>query len=155
MTPLERRYRRLMRLLPAQYRAARGEELVSLLLDLDSDRTRPRPAEVLSLVAFALRLRLAAVTVSARTAATFVLTVLQRRLAAVTVSARIPATFVLTALLVAWAPRARVRRSTRTPRRSCGATFPRSAPTGLTTCCPQGCRWPARSPGSSGPGGWR
>lgn len=80
MTPLERRYRRLIWLLPAQYRAARGEELLSLLLDLDSDRTRPRPAEVLSLVALALRLRLAAVTVPAR----------------------IPATVALTALLIAW-----------------------------------------------------
>ena len=74
MSPLERRYRRLMWLLPAEHRAARGEELIGLLLDLDSDRTRPRPAEVLSLVVLAVRLHLRRLADLAGTPATVVLT---------------------------------------------------------------------------------
>ena len=41
MAPLERRYRRLLQLLPADHRAARGQELLGLLLDLDDGRSRP------------------------------------------------------------------------------------------------------------------
>lgn len=58
MSPLERRYRRLLRLLPRQHRAARGEELLGLLLDLDGERTRPSPRQALGLIGLAIRLRL-------------------------------------------------------------------------------------------------
>jgi hypothetical protein len=58
MSPLERRYRRLLRLLPAGYRAARGEELLGLLLDLDHGRTRPSMRQAGGLIAMAARLRL-------------------------------------------------------------------------------------------------
>lgn len=58
MGPLERRYRRLLRLLPADHRAARGEELLGLLLDLDSGRTRPSSRQAAGVVGLALRLRL-------------------------------------------------------------------------------------------------
>jgi hypothetical protein len=58
MDPLERRYRRLLRLLPADHRAARGEELLGLLLDLDAGRTRPSPRQAVGVVGLALRLRL-------------------------------------------------------------------------------------------------
>ena len=57
MSPLERRYRRLLRLLPATHRAARGEELLGLLLDLDRPPT-PSPHEALNIIALAIRLRL-------------------------------------------------------------------------------------------------
>jgi hypothetical protein len=60
MTPLERRCRRLLWLLPPDDRAARGEELVGLLCDVSGDRSRPHRAEVWSLVRMALRLRLRA-----------------------------------------------------------------------------------------------
>ena len=56
--PLERRYRRLLRLLPADHRATRGEELLGLLLDLDEGRTRPSPRQAVGVVGLALRLRL-------------------------------------------------------------------------------------------------
>lgn len=58
MGPLERRYRRLLRLLPADHRAARGEELLGLLLDLDSGRTRPSLRQGVGVLGLALRLRL-------------------------------------------------------------------------------------------------
>ncbi|WP_410677279.1 hypothetical protein [Amycolatopsis sp. cmx-4-68] len=56
--PLERRYRRLLRLLPADHRTARGEELLGLLLDLDSGRTRPSLRQAVGVFGLALRLRL-------------------------------------------------------------------------------------------------
>jgi hypothetical protein len=56
---LERRYRGLLRLLPADHRAARGEELLGLLLDLDAGRTRPSVRQSLGVFGLALRLRLA------------------------------------------------------------------------------------------------
>ena len=58
MGPLERRYRRLLRLLPADHRAARDEELLGLLLDLDSGRTRPSLRQAVGVFGLALRLRL-------------------------------------------------------------------------------------------------
>ena len=58
MGPLERRYRGLLRLLPADHRAARGEELLGLLLDLDSGRTRPSLRQAIGVFGLALRLRL-------------------------------------------------------------------------------------------------
>lgn len=59
MSPLERRYRWLLRILPADHRAARGEELLGLLLDLDNGRTRPSARQWLGVLGLALRLRLA------------------------------------------------------------------------------------------------
>jgi hypothetical protein len=59
MGPLERRYRVLVRLLPAEHRAARGEELIGLLLDLDEGRTRPSLRQAVGVFGLALRLRLA------------------------------------------------------------------------------------------------
>ncbi|RSM38413.1 hypothetical protein DMA12_33300 [Amycolatopsis balhimycina DSM 5908] len=56
--PLERRYRRLLRLLPAGHRAARGEELIGLLLDLDAGRARPSFGQAAGVIGLALRLRL-------------------------------------------------------------------------------------------------
>ncbi|SMD25421.1 hypothetical protein [Kibdelosporangium aridum] len=58
MGPLERRYRRLLRLLPADHRAARGEELLGLLLDLDPGRARPSLRQAVGVVGLASRLRL-------------------------------------------------------------------------------------------------
>ncbi|MDG9677151.1 hypothetical protein [Micromonospora sp. DH14] len=58
MSSLERRYRRLLRLLPAAHRAARGEELLGLLLDLDHGRRHPSWHETLHIIALAIRLRL-------------------------------------------------------------------------------------------------
>jgi hypothetical protein len=58
MEPLERHYRRLLRLLPADHRAARGDELLGLLLDLDSGRTRPSSRQAAGVVVLALRYRL-------------------------------------------------------------------------------------------------
>ncbi|MET8091149.1 hypothetical protein [Micromonospora sp. NPDC005220] len=57
-SPLERRYRRLLRLLPATHRTARGEELLGLLLDLDHGRRHPSWHETLNIIALAIRLRL-------------------------------------------------------------------------------------------------
>jgi hypothetical protein len=57
MDSLERRYRRLLLALPADHRAARGEELLGLLLDLDEGRTRPSPRQSLGVLGLALRLR--------------------------------------------------------------------------------------------------
>ncbi|HEY2675163.1 MAG TPA: hypothetical protein VGJ07_32945 [Rugosimonospora sp.] len=58
MSPLEHRYRRLLRLLPPEHRAARGEEFLGLLLDLDDGRTRPSARQALGLIGLAIRLRL-------------------------------------------------------------------------------------------------
>ncbi|GAA5186693.1 hypothetical protein GCM10023322_33520 [Rugosimonospora acidiphila] len=60
MNPLERRYRRLLNLLPADHRVARGEELLGLLLDLDHGRTRPTIRQTAGILGLALRLRLGA-----------------------------------------------------------------------------------------------
>ncbi|GIG90545.1 hypothetical protein Pen02_54810 [Plantactinospora endophytica] len=70
MSPLERRYRRLLRLLPATHRDARGEELLGLLLDLDHGRRHPSRHETLNIIALAIRLRLTTpVTTAALTTA--------------------------------------------------------------------------------------
>lgn len=70
MSPLERRYRRLLRLLPATHRTARGEELLGLLLDLDDGRRHPSRHETLNIIALAIRLRLTTpVTTAALTTA--------------------------------------------------------------------------------------
>lgn len=59
---LERRYRRLLMLLPKDYRESRGEEMVGAYLDAaegeGGHRTRPDVREVLSLTALAARTRL-------------------------------------------------------------------------------------------------
>jgi hypothetical protein len=60
MSPLERRCRRLLWLLPPAERRARGEELVGLLLDLSAHRRRPSLPETASVVLLALRLRMRA-----------------------------------------------------------------------------------------------
>jgi hypothetical protein len=59
MDNLERRYRRLLRLLPADHRAARGEELLGMLLDLDGTRTSPSLRQAAGVLGLAMRLRLA------------------------------------------------------------------------------------------------
>ncbi|GLZ58457.1 hypothetical protein Misp05_20330 [Micromonospora sp. NBRC 107095] len=70
MSSLERRYRRLLRLLPAAHRTARGEELLGLLLDLDHGRRHPSRHETLHIIALAIRLRLTTpVTTTALTTA--------------------------------------------------------------------------------------
>lgn len=56
MSYVERCYRRLIRLLPAEERAARGDELLGLLLDLESDRRLPSVREVAGLLALTVRL---------------------------------------------------------------------------------------------------
>lgn len=56
MNRVERSYRRLIRLLPAEEREARGEEFLGLLLDLEGDRERPSAREVATLLALAARL---------------------------------------------------------------------------------------------------
>ncbi|MEV4517169.1 hypothetical protein AB0K00_50475 [Dactylosporangium sp. NPDC049525] len=48
----------MLRLLPAEHRSARGEELLGLLLDLDGERDRPSPRQTIGLLGLALRLRL-------------------------------------------------------------------------------------------------
>jgi hypothetical protein len=58
---LESRYRRMLTLLPAAYRAQRGEEMLSTLLDGAGDGRRwPHPAEAASVAALATRLRVGA-----------------------------------------------------------------------------------------------
>lgn len=74
MTALEHRYRRLLWLLPAQYRGAHGDELVGLLLDVAGDRTRPNLVEVFDMVALGIRLRLRAPAGRPRFAASILLT---------------------------------------------------------------------------------
>lgn len=63
MTLLERRYRAVLRLLPAAYRAEREEEMVAAFLELsgdvpDEESPRPRWGEVASVLALSVRLRL-------------------------------------------------------------------------------------------------
>lgn len=60
---LEERYRRVLRLLPASYRAEREEEMVDAFLEgsgglTDADDPRPRWPEVASVAALAVRVRL-------------------------------------------------------------------------------------------------
>ncbi|GAA3884916.1 hypothetical protein GCM10022243_57170 [Saccharothrix violaceirubra] len=67
MTPLERRYRRLLRVLPADYRADREEEMVATLLDdrtdeLDREHGWPGWGEFAATVALSVRVRFAAGT---------------------------------------------------------------------------------------------
>jgi hypothetical protein len=57
MRLLERRCRRLLWLLPPAERRARGEELVTVLVDVSGDRCRPSLPETASVVLFALKLR--------------------------------------------------------------------------------------------------
>lgn len=74
MTPLERRYRRVTRLLPADYRATWEEDMVDTFLlsrtpeqpedfdaDFDAEYGRPSWSEVASVVGLAVRLRLGGV----------------------------------------------------------------------------------------------
>ncbi|MBR7838691.1 hypothetical protein KDL01_35815 [Actinospica durhamensis] len=56
MSRVERCYRQLIRLLPAEERAARGEELLGLLLDLEGDRHLPSVREAAGLLALTVRL---------------------------------------------------------------------------------------------------
>lgn len=58
MTPLERRCRRVVRLLPRAEREARGDEVLAVLLDLSDGRDRPPPAEVAAVAVLAAKLRL-------------------------------------------------------------------------------------------------
>ncbi|WP_055482113.1 hypothetical protein [Sphaerimonospora mesophila] len=63
MSPLEDRYRRVLRLLPPSYRAEREEEMVSAFLDasgsaVDDDDAWPRWSEIASVAALAVRVRL-------------------------------------------------------------------------------------------------
>ncbi|GLX96203.1 hypothetical protein [Herbidospora sp. NBRC 101105] len=65
MTTLEDRYRRVLRLLPAAYRAEREEEMVSAFLDgagPDDENARPRWPEIAGVAALAVRIRLGGTT---------------------------------------------------------------------------------------------
>ncbi|MBQ1014014.1 hypothetical protein KBX53_24320 [Micromonospora sp. M51] len=65
MNDLERRYLRLLRAYPAEYRRARGAEIVGTYLDLAaSDQRWPTPADAADLVRGGLRQRLRAVGVT-------------------------------------------------------------------------------------------
>lgn len=56
---LERRYRRLLRILPKPYREARAEELLSVLMETSAQRRRwPEAREVLSLARLGMRVRM-------------------------------------------------------------------------------------------------
>ncbi|MEO3780890.1 GlsB/YeaQ/YmgE family stress response membrane protein [Micromonospora sp. B11E3] len=58
-SPLERRYRRLLRVYPRPYQAERGEEIVETYLDLvDPQRRWPSPHDALDLLGAGLRERL-------------------------------------------------------------------------------------------------
>jgi hypothetical protein len=58
MNDLERRCRRLLRAYPADYRAARGDEIIATLLEAaPAGRTRPRPREAAALLAGGLKVR--------------------------------------------------------------------------------------------------
>jgi hypothetical protein len=72
-SPLERRYRRLLHLLPTGHRRARGEELLGLLMDIDHGRQYPSARETLSVLALAIRLRLHAISAAAVAPVTVVL----------------------------------------------------------------------------------
>ncbi|WP_173525421.1 hypothetical protein [Nonomuraea antri] len=63
MSLLERRYRSVLRLLPAAYRAEREEEMVAAFMEMsgdapDEENLRPRWGEIASVVALATRVRL-------------------------------------------------------------------------------------------------
>ena len=57
MTALERRYRRLLWLLPVDERRVRGDELVGVLTDVDAGRSWPSPGEAWAVLLLALRVR--------------------------------------------------------------------------------------------------
>jgi hypothetical protein len=58
---LERRYRRLMAVLPKQYRSARGEELLAVLMDKSGPEQRwPTLGEMFSLTGLGIRVRIGA-----------------------------------------------------------------------------------------------
>jgi hypothetical protein len=57
VSALERRYRRLLLLLPVDERRARGDELVGVLTDLDAGRSWPSRGEAWAVALLALRLR--------------------------------------------------------------------------------------------------
>ncbi|HZM80815.1 MAG TPA: hypothetical protein VFC19_34265 [Candidatus Limnocylindrales bacterium] len=58
MSPLERRYRLLLKAYPAEYRAVRGDEIVATLLDNARPGQRvPSPADVADILGHALRRR--------------------------------------------------------------------------------------------------
>lgn len=65
MSLLERRYRFVLRLLPASYRAEREEEMVSAFMEVsgevpDEENPRPRWGEIASVLALSMRLRMGA-----------------------------------------------------------------------------------------------
>ncbi|MBE1588278.1 hypothetical protein ACFPOI_52785 [Nonomuraea angiospora] len=60
---LEQRYRHVLRLLPASYRAEREEEMVAEFMDMsgevpDEVNPRPRWGEIASVLALSVRIRL-------------------------------------------------------------------------------------------------
>jgi hypothetical protein len=60
MSPLERRYRRLLRAYPKQYRSARADEMIGTLLDATAPgQRRPSARESVSLIAGGVRARAA------------------------------------------------------------------------------------------------
>ncbi|MEV5716802.1 hypothetical protein AB0L41_23130 [Amycolatopsis mediterranei] len=70
MIGAEARYRTLVRILPAWYRAERGDEMVGTLLDLHGERARAALwSELWALLALGVRTRLAARAAPARTVA--------------------------------------------------------------------------------------
>lgn len=71
MSLLEERYRHVLRLLPASYRAERGEEMVCTLMEgsgdlRDEDNPWPRWSEVASVAALSVRVRLGGVGAAPR-----------------------------------------------------------------------------------------
>ncbi|MBE1582663.1 hypothetical protein ACFPOI_60465 [Nonomuraea angiospora] len=65
MTLLEQRYRSVLRLLPASYRAEREEEMVDAFMEMYGDapdEINPRPpwSEIASVLALSVRIRLGA-----------------------------------------------------------------------------------------------
>ncbi|WP_370017726.1 hypothetical protein [Planotetraspora sp. GP83] len=71
MSLLEERYRRVLRLLPASYRTAREDEMVSAFLEgsegvVDDDNPRPRWSEVASVAALSVRVRLGGIGAAPR-----------------------------------------------------------------------------------------
>ena len=62
MSPLERRFRRMLAWYPAEHRRTHGEEMIGVLLASASDgQQRPRLADSLDLVGGGLRIRLRAI----------------------------------------------------------------------------------------------
>ncbi|MCT9932745.1 hypothetical protein N5079_21305 [Planotetraspora sp. A-T 1434] len=71
MSLLEERYRRVLRLLPASYRTAREDEMVSAFLEgsegvMDDDNPRPRWSEIASVAALSVRVRLGGIGAAPR-----------------------------------------------------------------------------------------